>query len=38
MLVVGGRWRELVGRAESDGRIPCEVDEEEACCEFWSSL
>ena len=37
LLAGGGRCRWLVGRADNDSRIPKEVEEEEACSEFWSS-
>ena len=33
-----GRCRWVAGRADGDSRIPSEVDEEEACSEFWSSF
>ena len=37
-LIEVGRCQLVVGRADSDSRIPNEGDEEEACSEFWSSL
>ena len=37
MLAGVSRCRWMVGRADSDSRIQNEVEDEEACSEFWSS-
>ena len=35
MLSGYGRCGWMVGRADGNSRVPKEVDEEEACSEFW---